>query len=190
MKYFFVGSTNPVKVAAVKLAVADHWPQAEVIGYEVESGVAAQPRSDLETQAGAVQRAKLALAAGQQQYPEVSPTQTLGVGLEGGVTPWNGAVWSTVWAAVASTEGQIFTANGARIQLDPLLERPIMAGGEMGPVVAQLTGVSDVRKKQGMIGIVTRNFVTRTSEYGSIAKLAVGLWYGRDWAAPLRSPVK
>jgi non-canonical (house-cleaning) NTP pyrophosphatase len=44
-----------------------------------------------------------------------------------------------------------------------------------------VTGVNDVRSKQGMIGVVTGGFVDRTEEYSSIAKLALGLWYGREW---------
>ncbi|MBW7955286.1 DUF84 family protein [Patescibacteria group bacterium] len=178
--HFFVGSTNPVKLEAVRTAVSEHWPEAKVFGYEVESQVSAQPLTDEETERGALNRAKAALQAGQVEHPEV--VEALGVGLEGGVTPRNNELWSTVWAAVIDPSGSTFTANGARMKVPEIIARPILNGGEMGPVVSQLTGVADVRKKQGMIGIVTKEFVNRTTEYGAIAKLAIGLWFGKDWA--------
>lgn len=178
--YFFVGSSNPVKQNAVRTAVTEHWPDAKIFGYEVSSGVSSQPMSDEETQTGAINRAKAALAEGLKAHPNLSE-EVLGVGLEGGVTMWNNELWSTVWVAVIDLDGNLFTANGARMKVPQTIAEPILSGGEMGPVVSRLTGVTDVRKKQGMIGIVTKDFVNRTVEYGAIAKLAVGLWYGRDW---------
>ncbi len=179
--YFFVGSTNPVKLNAVRFAVQEYWPDAEVLGYEVESGVRTQPMTDEETQKGSMNRAKLALEAGMNAFPMLTSTECLGIGLEGGVTPWNNELWSTVWAAVVDDTGQVFTSNGARMRIPNSIAQPILSGGEMGPVVAKIAGLADVRKKQGMIGIVTMNFVNRTSEYSAIAKLAIGLWFGRDW---------
>ena len=44
-----VGSTNPVKVGAVMEAFQKYWPECEVEGKEVVSGVAEQPRSEEET---------------------------------------------------------------------------------------------------------------------------------------------
>ena len=46
-------------------------------------------------------------------------------------------------------------------------------------------GEADVRSKQGMVGVVTKNFVDRTEEYTGIIKMALGLWYGRDWKKSL-----
>ena len=187
--HFFVGSANPVKLNAVRMAVIEQWPDAEIHGYEVDSGVSSQPMSDDETQAGAINRAQAALAAGRQQFPDLPASECLGIGLEGGVTMWKVELWSTVWVAVVDTDDLTFTANGARMKVPSSIAEAILSGGEMGPVVSQLTGVSDVRKKQGMIGIVTQDFVNRTVEYGAIAKLAVGLWFGRDWEKPLRDAV-
>jgi inosine/xanthosine triphosphatase len=181
----FVGSSNPVKVNAVKQAVISHWPDAQVEGFEVKSGVDAQPRTDKETRQGAENRALAALQQGvielQNSGKKFDKTQLLGVGLEGGVFTQGKELWSTVWGAVTDMEGRMFPVNGMRMRLPKILADQIAAGGEMGPVVAEVVGIEDVRQKQGMIGVVTNNFVTRTDEYGNIAKLAIGLWYGRDW---------
>lgn len=179
--HFFVGSSNPVKLNAVRSAIAEEWPDAQVHGFEVESGVRSQPMTDEETQQGAINRAKAARLAGFKKFPDLALESGVGIGLEGGVTPWNGELWSTVWAAVVDGSEEIFTSNGARMKVPASIAKPILEGGEMGPVVSKLVGVADVRKKQGMIGIVTQNFVNRTTEYGAIAKLAIGLWFGRDW---------
>ena len=55
----------------------------------------------------------------------------------------------------------------------------------MGPLVSKITGESDVRKKQGFIGVLTDGFVDRTEEYSGIAKMALGVWYGRNWQQTL-----
>ena len=51
-----VGSTNPVKLTAVRIAAQGQWPDAVVEGFAVASGVAEQPRSDAETRQGAENR--------------------------------------------------------------------------------------------------------------------------------------
>lgn len=181
----FVGSYNRVKINAVAQAVQAHWPTAEVTGYAVNSGVSSQPLTDEETQQGAVTRAKNALAAGIKHFPELNVEEVIGVGLEGGVTPWQNELWSTVWGAVVDRHGRVFTANGVRIQLPKVIAQPILEGAEMGPLMEKLVGISDVRSHQGMIGVVTQNFVNRTEEYRGVAKLAIGLWFGQDWDVKL-----
>jgi inosine/xanthosine triphosphatase len=184
--YFFVGSTNPVKMNAVKVATTAVWPEQLVQGFEVPSGVHAQPFSDDETRQGAENRAKAALTEGLKIFPDVK--EALGVGLEGGVFKHGkDEVWSTVWGAVVDQHGQVFVANGMRMKVPDQIAELMLAGQEMGPVMEQLSGVSDVRKNQGMIGIVTNNFVNRTEEYAAIAKLAIGLWYGRNWEKTARA---
>lgn len=179
----FVGSTNPVKINAVITAASETWPQVSVTGLDVPSQIREQPLSDEETRQGAANRARAALAAGLKTLTEtLANDQVLGVGLEGGVlTDSNQDMWSTVWITVIDQEGNLFEANGARFKVDPIVAEPIKKGEEMGPIIAQIVGQDDVRSKQGMIGVITANFVDRTEEYSGIAKMALGLWYGRNW---------
>lgn len=180
---FFVGSSNPVKIEAVRQAAAIQWPETQAIGIEVESGVGSQPMSDAETKTGSENRAKQVLVQaqrGKQTFPQDQPI--LGVGLEGGV--WeteNGELWSTVWVTVCDHTGQMWSANGGRIKVPDVFAHKIKAGEEMGPVVEEYIGESDVRKKQGMFGVITNNFVTRTEEYASVARMAIGVWFGQNW---------
>jgi inosine/xanthosine triphosphatase len=189
IEYIFVGSTNPVKTNAVVNAVTDQWPAAKIQGFETESGVSHQPRGDEETRQGATNRAHAALADGQKWLAEqnLRSDQILGVGLEGGVFDQpNEELWSTVWIVVVDPKGNTAAANGARFQVPEIVAQQIRAGGEMGPIMSELVGTADIRKKQGMIGIITNDFVHRTEEYTGITKLAIGLWYGRDWQEQLK----
>ena len=181
LDYCFVGSDNRVKLNAVKRATGDHWPQAVVKGFKVNSGVPAQPRTDDETKQGAINRAKLALTTGLAELKKKNKVVCLGFGLEGGVCDLGEELWSTVWGAVVDQDGRVHTANGSRIKLPPIIADPIRSGEEMGPALSHLFAGADIRHNQGMIGVVTRNFVTRTDEYANITKLALGLWYGDGW---------
>lgn len=177
-----VGSTNPVKINAVRLAVTERYPQAQVQGFSTSSGVAEQPWGDEETQQGSINRATKALnqLLSKNQVRQ-SEAQVLGLGLEGGVLEWRNEVWSTVWAAVVDDSGGTWTANGARIKVPRVLADKLRTGGEMGPAMAELVGIDNLKHKQGMMGVVTAEFVDRTEEYAGIAKTALGLWYGRNW---------
>lgn len=184
----FVGSTNPVKINSVRLATQEHWPDAEIIGLEVQSGIKEQPLTDEETRLGAQNRAKSVLAQGLASR-EKNPDETyIAIGLEGGVFENdNGEMWSTVWAVLVDTGGRLFEANGARVKVPEIIAEKIRSGQEMGPIVSAVTGEENIKHKQGMFGVITKNFVTRTQEYSTIAKMALGLWFGRDWDSKLQS---
>jgi inosine/xanthosine triphosphatase len=182
--HIFVGSTNPVKINAVRFATKDHWSAVHIAGYEVTSQVPEQPRSDAETRRGAQNRAQAVLALSLSDIK--SEQLSLGIGLEGGVfTDSNGELWSTVWASVTDQSGQFWDANGARFKVPSQIAKLIALGEEMGPALSRLFGGADIKRTNGAIGIVTSNFVTRTEEYSAICKLAIGLWYGQDWADSL-----
>lgn len=177
----FIGSTNPVKINATLHAAQTQWPNVHIEGFSVESGVSEQPFSDSETKTGAENRAKNALQTGLKNS-KVDPTLALGVGLEGGVFQTeNNEIWSTVWGCVVDHEDNIFFANGARFKIDEEIAELLRNGEELGPGLERLLGESDVRQKRGMIGVITDNFVNRTQEYQTVARLTLGLWFGRNW---------
>lgn len=185
--HIFVGSTNPVKINAVIAAASEQWPEVEVAGFEVASGIPEQPWGDEQTLTGATNRARAALAAGQAKNPGAS--EYLGVGLEGGVIEFQGNIWSTVWVSVvdsSAADGAVLSSNGARFMVPETVAAKLRAGGEMGPVMSELCSGADIKRTQGMIGIVTNGFVDRTEEYAGIAKLALGLWFGRGWEKELK----
>lgn len=188
----FVGSTNPVKINSVQFAASETWPEVRVQGMDVPSGVNAQPRTDAETKLGAENRAKAAFDDGLLTLSErdisaykQGKIEILGVGLEGGIMMENSQMWSTVWACVFRPEDGVFFSNGARFQVPDLIAQPILRGEEMGEVAKRLMGGIEVKQLNGVIGMVTNNFIDRTEEYAGIVKMALGLWYGRNWAVNL-----
>lgn len=184
----FVGSTNQAKINAVKKAVQPHLSEAVIIPTEVTTGVNEQPKTDAETRQGAKNRAEAALKSGLADVSH-KVSDALGIGLEGGIFEDAEGMWSTVWACVVTTKGEVFESNGARIKLPEIIAKKIRNGGEMGPVVdalLQKNGHASVRQNHGMIGVVTNNFTDRIEEYATIAKLALGLWYGRNWQNQLK----
>lgn len=171
MKLVGVGSTNPVKIQAVVNAIGKRIGEVRVVGREVASLVSSQPMSDDETQRGARERARGAL-----HFLKAD----IGVGLEGGVFIENGRVWNTVWCCVIDAKGGEILVNGSRFILPEKLSREILKGKEMGDAMDALTGISEVHKKMGMLGVVTEGWVDRRSEYCHLVELAMGRLLS-DW---------
>lgn len=183
----FVGSSNPAKITAVKTAVKHILTDAEILSVEVESGISSQPKSDDETRQGAQNRAMAAVKAG-LKISQSDDVTVLGVGLEGGVHYIGEELWSTVWVSVVDAQGQFYEANGAKFRIPQSIAQPIIDGEEMGPIVERLvgnTGNQQIRHGRGAIGVITKDFTDRIEEYSSIAKMAFGVWYGREWELEL-----
>lgn len=169
-----VGSTNPVKIAAAQLGSAGLWPEVRIVGTAVASGVGSQPASDAQTRRGAHNRALRALE-NNQEY------EALGLGLEGGVWELNGELWSVVWACVVDRSGYSSEVSGARLKVPKAIASLILQGMEMGEAVERLTKIKDVKKAQGMFGVITRGILDRKAEYSHLARTAFALYLGRDW---------
>jgi inosine/xanthosine triphosphatase len=181
----FVASINPVKINAVAFAVKKHFPDATIRGFEVTSGVAAQPMSDEETKLGSLNRAQAIKALVTQQQLVKNNEEALYIGLEGGVfhptfDQNDAALWSTVWVTVIDQEGNCYFSNGARFSIPQFIANFLLAGEEMGPALGRYLNDPDIRSKEGMIGFLTNHLTNRTDEYSNVVKIAVGLWYGRD----------
>jgi len=186
----FVASENPVKINAITMAASETYPDVEVQGVAVPSGVPEQPMTEEETMGGSINRAralkKLALSKNWCQASD----EVLFVGAEGGVyhpefAKSDRELWSTVWISVLDQEDQVFSASGARFRLPQVLADGILAGQELGLVLGSVVGDLSLKRKAGAIGILTQGFIDRTEEYVAIAKLALGLWYGRHWQEKL-----
>lgn len=183
-----VGSTNAVKVNAVIAGVSHQWPNAVVEGFETASGVSEQPMSDEETKIGSINRAVQALNILEQVHGGTlfgHENFMIGVGLEGGVDETSEGLMNVVWCSVVDQEENVFSSCGARFLLPEIIAKRIRAGEEMGPVMDTLVKDTQVKRKQGMIGVVTDGFFNRTDEYATIARLTIGLWYGRNWEGKL-----
>lgn len=177
-----VGSKNPVKVAAAREAVHEvlvHHGDAraqdlEVLGFDVNSGVAAQPLTDAETRQGALARARAVLT--------LDPELDLAIGLEGGVMDGpEGEMYTTVWVCALSREAdgslRQGVSAGGRILVPRLVAVQIRQGGEMGPIMDKILSRTNTKHAEGLFGVVTQNMVPRQREYQEIAVMATALWW-------------
>lgn len=151
-----VGSTNPVKVAAVRQMVLCHWPGAQVIALDVPSGVGVMPMSDAESLRGAQNRARAAQAQAQAD---------LGVGLEGGVNLEKIGLVLHGWVAVVDGNGRIGIGGAGRLPLPPAIAQRVLAGEELGPVMDEVLGRAEVRKQGGAVGALTAGLVLRQDAF-------------------------
>lgn len=161
-----VGSTNPVKLAAVEEALAPLDPT--VSAESVESGVAEQPRSVVETIAGAENRAERALAAvdgGADVY---------GVGIEGGVTDCDAdGLFLVMWAAATDGE-RLERGAGPALRLPGDVATQVRGGRELGPVLDDRLGTDGVARREGAAGVFTDGLTSRRSALVQAVACAVG----------------
>jgi inosine/xanthosine triphosphatase len=170
-----VGSTNPVKLAAVEAAMRHYYPHCSVVGVTVASGVSEQPIGEEETVRGARSRAEAALLS--------DPSADYGVGLEGGVMtrPNSPNMFSCAWACIVNRRGQVGLGGGLYFELPPRVSEGLRVGNELGPLMDQLTGEHDNKKKGGAIGIFTRGGLNRGNAYTHLVFSAFVRFVSPEW---------
>ena len=171
-----VGSTNPVKIASVRAIIERLHPGAHVEGIAVESGVPDQPIGDEETQAGARQRARAALAA--------APSATLAVGLEGGVvTLATGAMRTCAWAVAVDRAGNESIGGSLSMPLPDRVAVRIRAGEELGHAMDAEARTAGTKHGRGAVGILTAGLVDRQRAYEHLVAYALGRWAAGEYYA-------
>jgi inosine/xanthosine triphosphatase len=150
-----VGSLNPVKIEAARLACSALWPGAleAVHGCDVASGVAAQPMTDAETIRGARNRAVRAIGLCGADY---------GVGIEGGLEQAEGSWFNSGWAVVVDRAGREGAGSTLRMQVPFALMQLVLAGRELGEACDLVFGRTDANRAEGFVGLMTGSAIHRT----------------------------
>jgi len=165
MKRIAVGSTNPVKIGAVRAVITARWPDAKVEGVAVASTVSEQPFGDDETIRGALARA---IAARDALGAE------LGVGIEGGVVEQaDGSMRTCAWAVVVDGTGKQGVGGSLAMPLPPSVARLIRQGVELGHAMDELIGAHDTKRGAGAVGILTDGMVDRQGAYEVLVMYAL-----------------
>lgn len=159
-----VGSTNPVKLGAVRSVLQQFAPACRVEGVVVASGVPDQPQGDGETIAGATNRAHAARAA---------LDADLGVGLEGGVVETPTGMRTCAWAVVATRAGASYVGGSLSMPLPDAVASLIRDGVELGHAIDQLIGTENIKHGAGAVGILTEGLVSRQQAYEVIIAYAL-----------------
>lgn len=153
-----VGSLNPVKINAVKLAFEKIFPNESwvVEGVGVTSGVSDQPMSDQETIRGARARAKRARKILKADF---------GVGLEGGLHKLGKEWFDTGWMVIVDKKGTEGIGSTIRMKTPHKMITLIHTGMELGQVNDLLFKKKNSKQAEGHFGLMTNNAITRTSAY-------------------------
>ena len=151
-----IGSLNPVKVSAARLALKQAGFDFTLQGVAVPSGVAEQPIGLNDITRGARQRALNAREALEFAW---------GVGMEGGVEfDRAGDAWLFSMVAIVTAERESL-ARGGQMLLPPQVAARLRAGAELGPVMDELLGTSNIKQGLGAVGYLTGGLITREAAF-------------------------
>lgn len=147
-----VGSTNPVKINAVKNVFEKVLPvELTVEGVEVHTGV---PRQPFGAQAfrGALNRALAAVKG-----------VDFGVGIEAGLvySPEMDDFYDVQYCVVADSTGLASAGHGPGFQYPRYVVEEVLRGKEVGEVMSRITGVEELGRKQGAIGHLSKGILDR-----------------------------
>jgi len=148
-----VGSKNPAKIKGVEKAFSKFFKDVEVEGVEVNSGVSNQP-FDTETIRGAINRAVNAYKCRKCDF---------GVGVEAGLFRCNFAYtgYLDIQVAAVYDGDRVCIGYGPGFEYPEKVLRAVLGGSEVGKVMETVTGIEGLGKKQGAIGYLSKNAITR-----------------------------
>jgi inosine/xanthosine triphosphatase len=163
-----VGSKNPVKISSVEEAFVKYFSDIKIMGYEVESGVSAQPINN-ETFIGAQNRA--------MKLKNLNDEQNLAaeyfVGIEGGITKQFNKWFAFGCMCVINKEGQIGFGASPHFELPGVVVDKILKGIELGDVMDEIINQQNTKQKHGAIGFFTNGVMNRKELYIEGLKVAI-----------------
>ncbi len=166
IKKVIIASKNPVKINAVKIAFGKIFPleKFDFEGVSVSSDVQDQPANDQETIVGATNRVKNAKI----QFQKAD----FWVGIEGGVENINKEMEAFAWVVIQSVEITGKAKTGTFFLPKKVVEL-VNTGKELGEADDIVFGHTNSKQKNGAVGILTGDVVTRRSYYTEAVVLAL-----------------
>lgn len=155
-------TTNPAKIRAILQAFNEIFGEGSchIESLSVESGVPEQPFGSEETRSGARNRVDNAR--------HLRPDADFWVAIEAGID--EGSTFS--WVVIENHE-QRGEARSATLPLPVAILDKVRAGEALGPVMSQYTGIDEIGRKEGAIGVFTAGKLTRSSVYHQAVILAL-----------------
>lgn len=150
-----VGSTNKVKVDAVRNVFTQAFGLVDVVSVEPEPGFERQPM-DGRVLEGAVLRATGAVERAEADF---------GVGIEAGLVrdQFTGKLTDVQYCAIVDSSGQMTVGHGPGFEYPPKVTRAVLDGGSVGETMSAITGIEDIGRKDGSIGFLSDGLIDRTS---------------------------
>jgi len=167
-----VGTKNPAKLEGVRRAFAKYYADIELRPVDSSSVAKAQPRGLDEMTAGATARAKFALSKAGGDF---------GVGVEAGIFTIGDVYFDNQVAAVADKSAKVSLGHSAGYML-PREDMEILfaEGRELERWAEEVSGISEVGDKGGLIQHLTKGKMTRTDLTEQCVVTALIPWLHRD----------
>ena len=146
-----VGSQNPVKVAAVRSVMEKIYGDVRITAVDVPSGVPPQPFGD-ETHRGSENRARAALGG-----------HDMAVGIEAGVFEMLDGLYDIQHCTIISKDGRVTYGHGSGFRYPDSIADLVRKGLTVGEAVKQVYGDTEIGKKQGAIGLLSKGLLDRKS---------------------------
>ena len=167
-----VGTKNPAKLEGVRRAFAKYYADIELRPVDSSSVAKAQPRGLDEMTAGATARAKFALSKAGGDF---------GVGVEAGIFTIGDVYFDNQVAAVADKSAKVSLGHSAGYMLPREdMERLFAEGRELERWAEEVSGISEVGDKGGLIQHLTKGKMTRTDLTEQCVVTALIPWLHRD----------
>ncbi|POP41420.1 non-canonical purine NTP phosphatase [Superficieibacter electus] len=157
-----VATTNPAKIQAILQAFNEIFGESmcHMESAVVDSGVPEQPFGSEETRRGARNRVSNA----RQQHPDAD----FWVAIEAGIDEDSTFSWVVIESRTLRGE-----ARSATLPLPAVILEKVRAGAALGPVMSHYTGIDEIGRKEGAIGVFTAGKLTRSSVYHQAVILAL-----------------
>ena len=161
-----VASQNPVKIEAVKAGFEEMFSTQsfDFEGVKVPSGVSDQPMTNEETLQGAMNRAHNAR--------KETPDADFWVGVEGGIEKFRGEGETFAWIYVLSDSLSGKAKTGSFFLPKKVFDL-VESGMELGHADDMVFGQSNSKQKNGAVGLLTGDVMTRKSLYMPAVILAL-----------------
>lgn len=162
MHHVVSATTNPAKIQAILQAFNEIFGEGSchIESVSVESEVPEQPFGSPETRAGARNRVENARA--------LRPQADFWVAIEAGID--EGSTFS--WVVIENRE-QRGESRSATLPLPAVILEKVQVGDALGPVMSHYTGIDEIGRKEGAIGVFTAGTLTRASVYHQAVILAL-----------------
>lgn len=146
-----VGSINPVKIAAVRSVMERIYGDVRVTGIDVSSGVPPQPFEE-QTHQGSENRARAALG-----------DHDMAVGIEAGVFEMLDGLYDIQHCTIITKDGRVTYGHGSGFRYPDNIAGLVRKGMTVGEAVKQVYGNTEIGKKQGAIGLLSKGLLDRKS---------------------------
>jgi inosine/xanthosine triphosphatase len=167
--YVIVGSKNPGKITAVNNVCTKFFPgiQIKMFSYNSSSNVPKQPIGLDIVINGAINRASNASEYIQSQsWFQDSPDVYFAVGIEAGLVPIPNTITGYLdfqFCAIMDQEKHLTLGSGSGWEYPPkviqqVLDDPTL---EIGTIMAEISGDSQIKYKNGAIGYYSKNILSR-----------------------------